>query len=152
MFRSTTIIRELTLEPGWSYAYVKAIGKITSLCIMRCCGSMMLVFAVSKFIRQHSSYLLPCKYKTSQTVSPYAYRRIYLKFSNHVSRNHAFLTLNQNMGEKVRIFRDDNCTFSSHIKITTSIQRLGVGNKKNEGRNIFISRLWSVGLWQFLAL
>jgi hypothetical protein len=41
MFRSTTIIRELTLEPGKSYTQVKTIGKITSLCVMRWCGSML---------------------------------------------------------------------------------------------------------------
>jgi hypothetical protein len=33
MFWSTTVIRELRLEPGLSYAYVKTIGKITSLCV-----------------------------------------------------------------------------------------------------------------------
>jgi hypothetical protein len=41
MFRSTTIIRELTFEPDYSYTYVKTIGKITSLCIMQWCGSML---------------------------------------------------------------------------------------------------------------
>jgi hypothetical protein len=41
MFWSTTIIRELTLESGKSYTYVKTIGKITSLCVVRWRGSML---------------------------------------------------------------------------------------------------------------
>ena len=40
MFRSTTIIRELAIESGQSYIYVKTFGEITSLFIMRLCGSM----------------------------------------------------------------------------------------------------------------
>jgi hypothetical protein len=41
MFRSMTITRELTLEPGYSYTYVITIGEITSLYIKRWCGSML---------------------------------------------------------------------------------------------------------------
>jgi energy-converting hydrogenase Eha subunit C len=41
MLWATTIIRELTLEPGVSYTYVKTISKITSLCIMQWCGSLL---------------------------------------------------------------------------------------------------------------
>jgi hypothetical protein len=41
MFRPTTTIRELTLEPGQSYAYVKTIGKITSSFVVRWCGNML---------------------------------------------------------------------------------------------------------------
>ena len=41
MFRSTTIIRELEIEPGLSYIDIKTFSKITSLFIMRLCGSML---------------------------------------------------------------------------------------------------------------
>jgi len=30
MFRSTTIIRELAIEPGWSYTDIKTFRKVTS--------------------------------------------------------------------------------------------------------------------------
>jgi hypothetical protein len=40
MFRSSTIIRQLALNLAKSYIYVKTFGEITSLFIMRLCGSM----------------------------------------------------------------------------------------------------------------
>ena len=41
MFRSSTVIRELVLNLATSYVYVKTFGEITSLFIMRLCGSML---------------------------------------------------------------------------------------------------------------
>jgi hypothetical protein len=43
MFRSAAIIRELTFESGYRYTYVKTIGRITSLCVMRWCGSTLML-------------------------------------------------------------------------------------------------------------
>ena len=40
MFRSTTIIRELAIEPGRSYIDIKTFSKVTSSFVMRWCGSM----------------------------------------------------------------------------------------------------------------
>jgi len=40
MFRSATIIREVTLEPSYSHIY-KTVSKSTSLGIVRWCGSML---------------------------------------------------------------------------------------------------------------
>ena len=40
MFRSTTIIRELAIEPGYSYIDIKTFGKVMSLIVMRWCGSV----------------------------------------------------------------------------------------------------------------
>jgi len=40
MFRSSTIIRELAIEPGWSYIDIKTFSTVTSLFVMRWCGSM----------------------------------------------------------------------------------------------------------------
>ena len=41
MFRSSTIIRELAQNLGYSYIYIKTFGEITSLFITRLCGSML---------------------------------------------------------------------------------------------------------------
>ena len=40
MFRSTTIIRDLAIVPGYSYIDIKTFGKVISLIVMRWCGSM----------------------------------------------------------------------------------------------------------------
>ena len=41
MFRSSTVIRELALNLAKVYIYVKTFGEITSLFIVRLCGSML---------------------------------------------------------------------------------------------------------------
>ena len=40
MLRSTTIIRELATEPGQNYIDIKTFSMVTSLFVMRWCGSM----------------------------------------------------------------------------------------------------------------
>jgi hypothetical protein len=40
MFRSTTIIRQIEIEPGWSYIDIKTFSDVTSYFVMRWCGSM----------------------------------------------------------------------------------------------------------------
>jgi len=43
MFRSTTIIRELETEPGLIYIDIKTFSKVTSLFVLRWCGSMSVI-------------------------------------------------------------------------------------------------------------
>ena len=58
MFRSTTIIRELAIEPGTCYIDMKTFSKVMSLIVMRWFGSMSQYGMCTHAILGHATTLL----------------------------------------------------------------------------------------------